>query len=209
MERSRLENTRPPGRPRSAAAHGAILDAAIALIREAGYDALTMEAIAARAGVGKATVYRRWPGKETLVAEAIGRIVRAVPTPDTGSAAEDLRTLMRATLRMYQDPATAPLLSGLVAAMARSAPIAAAVRAEFVGPRREGMRAVLARGAARGELRADTDLELALDLLSGAPFYRYLVHGGAVDEALVEGAVDAVLRAFAPEVGPITRKGGG
>lgn len=188
----------PRGRPRSEEAHDAILDASLALIREVGFDALAMDAIAARAGVGKATVYRRWKSKELLVVEAIGRIVRAVPDPDTGSTEADLMVLMNATLRMYADPATAALLSGLVASMARSEPIARAVRGGFVGMRREALRRVLRRAIGRGELRADTDLELALDLLSGPLLYRYLVSGQAVDEPLARGAVHAVLRAFAP-----------
>src|SRR5215217_7717783 len=97
--------SRRPGRPRSEEAHGAILDAAVALIRELGYDAVTMDGIAARAGVGKATVYRRWKGKETLVVEAVGRIVAAMSVPDTGDTRADLLAMMRGTLRLYEDPA--------------------------------------------------------------------------------------------------------
>lgn len=200
MERERIDKRRAgPGRPRSEEAHTAILDASIALIREVGYDAVTMDGIAARAGVGKATVYRRWKSREALVVEAIGRIVAAVPDPDTGSTRGDLLVLMRATLRMYADPATAALLSGLVAAMARSEPIAAAVRTGFAGMRRAALRRALERGIARGDLRADVDRELALDLLSGPMLYRYLISGEPVDESLAAGATDAVLRAFAPE----------
>jgi AcrR family transcriptional regulator len=197
MENDENES-RGRGRPRSAEAHAAILGASLKLIREVGFDALAMDAIAARAGVGKTTVYRRWKSKELLVVEAIDAIVRAVPDPDTGSMEGDLMVLMNATLRMYADPATAALLSGLVAAMVRSEPIARAVRGGFVGMRREAMRRALRRGIDRGELRADTDLELALDLLSGPLLYRYLISGEAVDEGLARGAVGAVLRAFAP-----------
>lgn len=198
MKRDDDEQTPQRGRPRSAEAHAAILQASLDLIREVGFDALAMDAIAARAGVGKATVYRRWKRKELLVVEAIDAIVRAVPDPDTGSTEADLMVLMNATLRMYADPATAALLSGLVAAMVRSEAIANAVRGGFVGMRREAMRRVLLRGIGRGELRADTDLELALDLLNGTLLWRYLIGGQPVDEALARGAVDAVLRAFAP-----------
>src|SRR5687768_12842134 len=103
MESEDAESPRR-GRPRSAEAHAAILDASLELIREVGFDALAMDAIAARAGVGKATVYRRWKTKELLVVEAIDAIVRAVPDPDTGSTEGDLMALMNATLRMYGDP---------------------------------------------------------------------------------------------------------
>jgi AcrR family transcriptional regulator len=201
MERTRIESrgSRRPGRPRSEEAHAAILDAAIDLIREVGYDALAMDAIAARAGVGKATVYRRWPGKEMLVVEAIGRIASAVAHPDTGSTAEDLRMLMNSTVRMYQDPATTTLLSGLVAAMARSAPIARAVRSGFHATLRAAMRRALERGVARGELREGADLELALDLLNGPLFYRSMITAGPIDEALARDVTASVLRGLAPE----------
>lgn len=207
MEQDETDRPRP-GRPRSAEAHAAILQASLELIREVGFDALAMDAIAARAGVGKATVYRRWKSKELLVVEAIDAIVRAVPDPDTGSTEGDLMALMHATLRMYADPATAALLSGLVAAMVRSEAIAQAVRGGFVGMRREAMRRALRRGIGRGELRADTDLELALDLLSGPLLYRYLISGEAVDEGLARGAVSAVLRAFGPAESSNERTGG-
>jgi AcrR family transcriptional regulator len=190
---------RRPGRPRSEEAHGAILDAAIRLIEEVGYDALTMDAIASRAGVGKATVYRRWSTKETLAAEAIERIMRAIPIPDTGTVEGDLRRMMSDALGLYRSSTTGALLSGFVAAMARSELIARTIRSGFVGVRRAALRKVLERGVARGELRKGLDYELVLDLLGGPFFYRFLVIGGPVDERFARGVVDAVLRAFAPK----------
>jgi AcrR family transcriptional regulator len=202
MERTRIESPsiespRAPGRPRSEEAHEAILRAAVALIREVGYDAVTMEGIAAKAGVGKATVYRRWKDRETLVVEAIGRIVATIAAPpDTGSVEGDLGALMRAALGMYGDPASGLLLSGLVAAMARSERIAQAVRSGFDGMWRAAVRRVLERGVARGELRADTDVALAVDVFGGPLFYRYLMSAGPVDEPLARGVIRVVLRAF-------------
>jgi len=192
------EESRRPGRPRSEEAHGAILSAAISLIREVGYDALAIDAIAARAGVGKATVYRRWKTKETLVAEAIERIIRAIPIPDTGSTQGDLMVLMRGALGMYQEPQSAALLSGLVAAMARSPRIAEAARSGFLATRRDALRRVLERGVARGDLRDGLDLELAIDLLNGPLFYRLVVTGGRIDERVARDVVDVVLRGLAP-----------
>ena len=186
------------GRPRSAEAHQAILDSAISLTREVGFDALAMDAIAARAGVGKATVYRRWKSKESLIAEALARFARAIPVPDTGSVREDLLIVMRGNMRMYQDPATAALLSGLVAAMARSAPIAEAVRSGFVAARRRAMRQVLARGIARGELGRRANTTLALDLLSGPLLYRALISGDTIDARMIKSMVAVVLRGLAP-----------
>jgi AcrR family transcriptional regulator len=196
MERHRL--AKRPGRPRSEVAHQAILAAAVALLREVGYDAVTMDGIAARAGVGKATVYRRWATKEELVVEAITSLVRAFPVPDTGTTEGDLMALMRRALGMYADPATGLLLSGLVAAMARRPPIAAAMREGFVATWRDAVRQVLARGVARGDFRRRLDTELALDLLFGPLFHRYLLTGTPLDERLARGVVDVALRALAP-----------
>ena len=190
---------RRPGRPRSPAAHRAILGATVALIRELGYDAVTMEAIAARAGVGKAALYRRWDGKEALAAEAIQALMgSALRVPDSGTTAGDLRQLMRVATGMYGDPATPLLLSGLVAAMARSEPIAHAVRSSLVAAWNHALRAVLARGVTRGDLRRSTDLDLAIDLLSGPPFHRALLGGRRIEDAFMRGVVDVVLRGLAP-----------
>ena len=184
------------GRPRSAEAHAAILDAAIALTREVGYDALSIEGIAVRACVGKATVYRRWRSREALVAEAVGKLIARIPPPNTGTTAGDLNRLMRSTLALYADSATGPLLSGLVAAMARSRMIAAAVRSGPVAAWRDAARHVLQRAVARGDLRRDLDLEIAIDMLAGPLFYRYLLTGAPVDRPLANKIVQAVTRAF-------------
>jgi AcrR family transcriptional regulator len=159
-----------------------------------GYDAVTMDAIAARAKVGKATVYRRWSSKETLAVEAIGRIMSAMPIPDTGSVRGDLLRLMRSALAMYGDPATAKLLSGLVVAMARSAPIGRAVRSGFVATWRHAVGRAMERGVARGELPETLDLDIANELLSGPLFHRFLITGGRVDERFTRTVVDSTLR---------------
>ena len=183
-----------PGRPRSMEAHAAILRAAIALIRDVGYDAVTMECIASCAGVGKATLYRRWEGKELLVAEAIEQIAITLPRPDTGTLREDVRAVMRSTSGMYRDPATRALLSGLVAAIARSEPIAAAVRGGFVAARRAALRVVLERWRDRHMLRPDADIEILMDMIHGPLFYRFLLRGEPVDERVCDAVLDMVLR---------------
>ena len=184
------------GRPRSEAAHAAILDTAILLIREQGYDDVAMDHIATRAGVGKATVYRRWKSKELLVVEAIDRVVRQIEVPDTGNTAEDLVRAMEHNIGLYRDPATLRLVTGLIAAMARSRPIARAVRTGFVATRREELRIVLERGIARGDLRNDTDVDLAIDLLAGPLTYRALVTGKKLDGLLARSLAGVILVAF-------------
>jgi AcrR family transcriptional regulator len=190
---------RGPGRPRSEDAHRAILLASIALVREVGYDAVTMDGIAQRAGVGKATLYRRWKSKETLIADALTLMARSLPVPDTGSTRDDLLAVMRSSIAMYHDPATKGLLSGLVAAMARSTAIAEAMRSGFLAARAEVMRGVLARGVERGDLRADVDPQVAMDLLRGSLLVRGLLTGDRIDEPFAESAIDVVLRGLTPD----------
>ena len=199
---------RPPGRPRSAAVHEAILRATIAVIREVGYDALTIEAVAARAGAGKATVYRRWSCKEELVAAAIEQVMRSIPVPDTGSLQGDLDLLVGEMIELYQEPASARMLSGLVSAMARSRRIADAVRRGFLATRRSALRQALERGRRRGELRRGADLELAIDMLSGPLLYRQLVTGGRLDRRVARQVVAITLAGLAPAPAR-PRRGGG
>ena len=200
MKRKRIETAtdapRRPGRPRDRTAHAAILKAAIDLTREVGYDALAIDAVAARAGVGKATIYRYWPNKELLLAEAVEAIVRLMPPVDTGKVEGDLMILMGATMVMYQDPAGPPLLAAFVAAMARSPLIAERIRNGFVGVRRSAMREALQRGIARGELDANTNVELALDLLGGSMLWRSLISGESITEAYTREVVRRVLKAY-------------
>jgi AcrR family transcriptional regulator len=206
MKRTRIVSPqsapRAAGRPRSRKSHDAILRASIALIRQVGYDAVTVEGIAATAGVGKATVYRRWSSKETLVAEAIGQIVASIVVPDTGRTADDLEKLLNASLAMYADRATGLLLSGLVAAMARSEVIATAVRTGFVAQWRSAARLVIERGIERGELARRVDPELVIDMVASPLFYRFLLTGAPIDLALARTVVRATMRGFAPSVTP-------
>lgn len=199
MEMQMPSDARPrrtPGRPRSEEAHAAILDASIQLIRELGYDVVTMDAIAARAGVGKATLYRRWNGKEELVSEALERMLRGFPLPDTGTTRGDLMALMKTQLGMYADPASSRLLSGLVAAMARNPQIARVVRSTFYAARRDAMAEVVKRGIERGDLSPETDVAFALDVFNGPLFYRYLFTGDPLDDRVARSIVELMLRAF-------------
>jgi AcrR family transcriptional regulator len=187
------EAPRPPGRPRSERAHRAILDATLELLGETGYEGLTMEGIAARAGVGKATVYRRWRSREEVMTAAVEDFVSDIDVPDTGSVEEDLLHLMRRAVSVYLGP-PGRILPGLVSAMARDPDLARSVREGFLESRRSALATVLERGLERGELRDGIDLELTLDFLGGPLFYRLLVTGGPVDRDLGDGVVDVLLR---------------
>jgi AcrR family transcriptional regulator len=195
---TRTERPRP-GRPREARADRAILSAALGLMAERGVPELRMDDVAARAGVGKAAIYRRYRSKDELVAAAVAALVSEIAVPDTGSTRGDLLALMRDAVEVYSDSVAAGAMPSLVEAMSRSPELARAVRDDFLEGRRAALREVLERGVERCDLRADLDVELALDVLGGPLFYRLLVTGGPIDERLATGVVDLILQGFAPD----------
>jgi AcrR family transcriptional regulator len=182
------------GRPRDRRADGAILAAALDLMAEHGVRDLRMDDVAERAGVGKATIYRRHRSKDELVTAAIARLVSDIAVPDTGATRSDLLALMRDAVAVYTGPVAAGVMPSLVEAMRRSPALARATREGFLAGRRAALRVVLERGVGRGELRRDLDLELALDVLGGPLFYRLLITG----ERLASGVVDLIMRGFGP-----------
>jgi AcrR family transcriptional regulator len=187
------------GRPRDPRADRAIVAAALELIAAVGVSDFRMEDVAARAGVGKAAIYRRYASKDELVTAAVAALVSEIEVPDTGSTRADLLALMRDAVAVYRDPLHSGVMPAVVGAMRQRPALARTVRAGFLAGRRDALRAVLERGVARGELRAHLDYELALDVLGGPLFYRVLITGGPLDEQLVEGVADLILRGFAPE----------
>ncbi|MEJ2203413.1 MAG: TetR/AcrR family transcriptional regulator [Gemmatimonadota bacterium] len=188
------EAVKPPrGRPRSREADDAILWASLELLTERGYGGLTMAGIATKAGVGKATLYRRWKSREEVLAAAVASFVEGeIQIPDTGSLEGDLHLLMERAVRTYRGR-PGRVMPGLLAAMSESATVARAVRTRFLAGRRQALAVVIERGTARGELAADVDVELALDFLGGPLFYRLLVTGAPLDAALIDGVVDTML----------------
>jgi AcrR family transcriptional regulator len=190
---------RPVGRPRDERTDRAILEATRELIAEVGVYEFRTEDLAARAGVGKGAIYRRYGSKDELVTAAIGSLVsEEIAVPDTGSTREDLLVLMREAVEVYRSPRARGLMPNLVGAMGRKPELARAVREGFLAGRRAALTEVLSRGVERGDLRPDIDLDLALDVLGGPLFYRLLITGGPIDEQLAEGVSDLILRGFAP-----------
>jgi AcrR family transcriptional regulator len=186
------------GRPREERADRAILAAALELIAERGVHDLRMDEVAARAGVGKATIYRRYRSKGELVTAAVAALVSEIRVPDTGSTRGDLLGLMHGAVEVYSGSVEARAMPSLVDAMSRDAELARSVRQSFLAGRRAALREVLERGVERGDLRADIDLELALDVLGGALFYRLLITGGPIDARLAESVAELILRGFSP-----------
>ena len=176
----------------------AILDAALALIAEHGVEALRVDDVAERARVGKATIYRRYRSKDELVTATIAGLVGEIAIPDTGSTEADLLALMRDAVKVYSKAPAADAMPALIAAMNRDPALARATREGFLAARRDALRTVVQRGIERGDLRADLDPELALDVLGGPLFYRLLVTGGPIDDHLADGVVDLLLHGFAP-----------
>jgi AcrR family transcriptional regulator len=163
---------RRPGRPRSAEAERAILSATLVLLAEAGFEGMSVEHVAGRAGVGKATIYRRWSSKRALVAAALRTLNADIEAPDSGGARRDLIQLLRhlrhSTLSALEGVGVAPFL----AAVARDGELRRIAWEFLVEPHRAALAAILERGRARGELRADLDIELAIDTIAGTMIYQ-------------------------------------
>jgi AcrR family transcriptional regulator len=186
------------GRPKDQRADRAIVTAALELMAERGMRDLRVDDVAERAGVGKATIYRRYRSKNAMVSDAVAALVSEIAIPDTGSTRADLLALMGQAVELYNGRLAARVMPSLVEEARRNPELASTIRDEFLSGRREALSAVLKRGVRRGDLRRGLDLELALDVLGGAIFYRLLITGGPIDERLAEGVVELTLRGFAP-----------
>ena len=191
----------PAARSRSERAHEAILDAAVALLAEREVAALTMDEIAARAGSSKATIYRRWPSKEALLVEALGRATGAFPPPDTGSLRGDLIEAVGHLLVVLTETPFGSAMPALIAAKQANPELHALLLSAVGEPRRALIRGLLRRGIERGELDPVTDPDLFMDLIGGALHFRWLVTHEPIDAAYAERLIDATLRAFAPPRG--------
>jgi AcrR family transcriptional regulator len=189
----------PRGRRRSKHSHDAIVAATQELLIERGYADLTIEGIAARAGVGKQTIYRWWPSRAALVLEAYLAGEEAVPPPGEGrSVRDDVRALLGWLVAVLAEPTGGPVVAGLVSDLQHDADLARGFRQHVVPARREAILAALERGRARGEIREDANLELAVDALHGAVFYRLLLSGEPLDDSFVDRLADQTLAGLSP-----------
>lgn len=189
-------STPPPsrrGRPPSVRSREAALGTTVELLAEVGYGRLTTAAVAKRAGVSTATLYRHWQSKDALVTDAVSSLVAEIRIPDHGEVRRDLLSLMHDAVRLYTTSVAAPALRGVTTEMANNPELRETIRERFLTARRAALRKVLERGVARGELVQSIDYELALDLLGGPLFYRFLITGGPIDAQLAHGVVDVVM----------------
>ena len=191
---SERPRARRPGRPRSAAAHEAIRRAALTLFIEQGPEAMSIEAVAANAGVGKAAIYRRWPSKEELVIDAVIEVFAKASSPDTGNVRDDLVQSTKDLQALMASSPTGDVFPRMAAEVARRTPLGRLYGARVIGPRRSLFEEALRRGIARGELPQAIDVELAVDHLVGTLLLRRLT--GRLkrsDPAFADRAVDLLL----------------
>ncbi len=188
------------GRPRSETARRAILRAASELLLERGLNSISMDAVAERAGTGKATIYRWWPSKELLALDALfSEWEPSQPaTRDTGALAGDLLALMLPWARKLAAKPYGRLIAALVTKARGDAQFAEEYRVRFIEPRRGPARVIFARAIDRGEIPADTDIEAAADLLYG-PFYHRMLQGHApLTDRFARTIVGYVVAALSP-----------
>ena len=192
-----LTGTHPRGgRTRDESRDAAILQAAGDLLAEVGYEHLTMDAVAARAGAGKATLYRRWPSKSELIADAVASctLPAAEPAelPDTGSLRSDLLAAAAAR-RGGVDTRQLRIMGGLLAAVPHDPALAAIVGRRFVAPQRALLARLFSRAVERGEIPAGRDVDVLAKIAPAMVFHRVMVEGLRVDDAFIHELVDQVI----------------
>lgn len=184
------------GRPRSDRANRAILDAARELLVEGGFASLHLEHVAARAGVGKATIYRRWSSKEALAEELLRELASPhLAIAETGDTREEMLAAVTNAMRAVTETPFGPVIRALLSQIAVNPRLGDPFRATVIQARRAEIERVIARGVARGDLRPDVDAQLATELLVGPVYFR-LMFGGELTREFADRVVDSVLRGY-------------
>lgn len=180
------------GRPRSAEADQAILTATLSVVGEAGFRGLAMDVVADRAGVSKATIYRRWSSKEALVLEALRHAINPLDDVDLGTVLDDLTTYLGNLAERMSHGKMSDVLPHLIDVAVHDEQLRRSLD-EYVAQRRVPLLAILDRGIERGEIRDDVDRELVVDAFVGPFTYRRLLTGGALDAAFVDRLIALIL----------------
>jgi len=169
-------------------------------LAEDGHERLTMDRVAARAGVGKAALYRRWRSKEQMIAELVATLGgdEGTPAPDLGSLRDDLHAWFADAIALGQDPLLRQVMAYAIA-MARSSPELIEAMRGVPGPDRDSARVILQRAIDRGELAPDTDLQIALDIITGPIWRRVMIAGDTLDPDYAKRITAMVLRALAAD----------
>jgi AcrR family transcriptional regulator len=198
----------PRGRPRSERSHHAILKAANEILEERGFVDLTMDEVAQRAGVSKATIYRWWPTKGTLVFEAFSDNFLALqPSPDTGSLREDLLAALRGWIKTVKGTVTGRTLVALIAEVQRDPDLAEIWRERFVTRVRARHRLIFDRALVRGDISADFDPDVLLDLVFGPAYHRLLQSHLPLSDRFAQAVIDTVVAGVHTKRQKTTAKG--
>jgi AcrR family transcriptional regulator len=185
------------GRPRDARCDHAILQATLDLLTEGGAGGLSIDGVAARAGVGKATIYRRWSSKEALLLEALGTDTSVMPNPDTGTLRGDVEQYFAVMLDKLHQNQRSDVLPHLIEAAFFDPEVKQSLD-QYLSHRQEPLRVILQRAQLRGEISAATDLKVLSDTLVGPIIYRRLLTQGRLDRAFVRKLLDIVLQPLQP-----------
>ncbi|MCL9794322.1 TetR/AcrR family transcriptional regulator, partial [Frankia sp. AgKG'84/4] len=200
---SGVRGSRAPGRPRDPRCDEAILDAALHELATAGFTRLSMEAVAAGAGVGKATVYRRWPTKDALIVDALDTLADEVEAVETGSLRDDLVAWLNDLRRRNMQSLSGRIMPKLAAERTAHPELFATYSDRVLEPSRRWAADLLRRGVASGELAADVDVELVVDMLVGPVTYRQYMSGDhEVSGTRIARIVDVVLSGIRSHHGP-------
>jgi AcrR family transcriptional regulator len=196
------------GRPRSERADQVILVAAAEIMAEKGVHGLSIEEVAARAGVGKTTIYRRWSSRGTLALDAfLAEFPRPANLPDTGTLVGDLREALGSSVNAITRSSGAAMLVGLLAEIQHDRDLAVAWQDQFSAPLRAQYSILLDRAVSRGEIPADLDAGFVIDMMFGACYYRLLQHGPRGRRPLNEQFVSQVVTVIAAGLGAPTELG--
>lgn len=183
-----------PGRPRSAASHQAILRAALELLSEAGFEAMSIEAIATRARVGKTTIYRRYSSKDELIADAIENIREEVLISDTGSLWSDIDALIENAAQITLTSLGQQTVSMIISSASSNPRFAQIYWEKYLAPRRQSFATVIERAKARKEVPIDLDAGLVFDVMSGIMLYALIFPPVESWEAYVRRALNLFLK---------------
>ena len=190
--------TRPRGRPRDPSIDAAIFSATRALLLEVGYARVSIETVAARAQVGKPTVYRRYPSKAALVFDAVFGQTRQRPMPEHGEIGADLREAYGWAVDEFASPEARAAVPGLLADLAANAQLRALASQLVIDPEVDRVRSALRAAQERGEIRDDADLDLAIDAFTGTALARTTLIDRPVNHAYADALVDLLMRGLAP-----------
>jgi AcrR family transcriptional regulator len=190
--------TRPRGRPRDPAVDAAISSATRELLLEVGYTSVSIEAVAARAHVGKPTVYRRYPSKAALVFDAVFGQTKSRPMPRHGEIGADLREAYGWAVDEFASPEARAAIPGLLADLSANAALRGLIRRLVIDPEVDRVRNALRAAQERGEIRDDVDLDLAIDAFTGTVLARTTLIDRPVDHAYGDALVDLLLHGLAP-----------